>query len=310
VLPQYPPLQDTFEIPPTTERFGVVEHPYDDTLGFGPDNYHSRQWGTQDERSRGIYLRTAARSHEPSRWCLGAYRVAGYPDYCMDPTGQTLVTSTGWVNETGLRQWVRSHPGKTYRIGNEPGCPEPCGDGLMLAEYAAWYYAAWQLVKSEDPMAAVGYGIPIGWAWEDSTLVNMWDAYRDYTGNPMPTDFHPIHRYAVHGAGGWTLEGETAFLSERMAFLDSHRGTDWIGRRYYILDEFGMLSWRYDVPAPQQMEYMSAMAGWLVTQDEIVTWSWWPSWFDGCSDTCGALIDRNGNVTPLGALYRELAAGE
>ena len=116
--------------------------------------------------------------------------------------------------------WIVAHPGKTYHVGNEPYCGLPsCNNDLIYQSYARWYYYSWQLVKSIDPTAAVCSAIPIGWnkPGEESSLYKLWNTYRLITGNPMPTDCWPIHRYAVHGEGGWTLEGETAFYNDPLA---------------------------------------------------------------------------------------------
>jgi len=46
---------------------------------------------------------------------------------------------------------------------------------------------------------------------------------------------------------------------------------------------------------------------WLQSQDRIVSWAWWPSYNSTCTGFCGQLLDRFGELTPLGELYRELA---
>ena len=321
-FPQYDPLPDDFDIPETRERFGWVQDPIDKVASAWPEfdpetQYHSVQFAVPDDRSEAVFLDTASRA-DNNKWCVGTFKIAGRPDYCADPDGSVgddtpKATTTGWVDEAALRAWIENHPGKTYHVGNEPYCGLPsCNNDLIYQSYARWYYYSWQLVKSIDPTAAVCSAIPIGWnkPGEESSLYKLWNTYRLITGNVMPSDCWPIHRYAVHGEGGWTLEGEIAFYDDRLDWLEAHRGTNWIGRFYPILSEFGFLSWRYNVPDEEQMELMVAIVPWLIEQDRIVEWAWWPSYNETCEGFCGQLLDRFGNLTPLGALYAGLAMGE
>jgi len=321
-FPQYDPLPDDFDIPETRERFGWVQDPIDKVASAWPEfdpetQYHSVQFAVPDDRSEAVFLDTASRA-DNNKWCVGTFKIAGRPDYCADPDGSVgddtpKATTTGWVDEAALRAWIENHPGKTYHVGNEPYCGLPsCNNDLIYQSYARWYYYSWQLVKSIDPTAAVCSAIPIGWnkPGEESSLYKLWNTYRLITGNVMPSDCWPIHRYAVHGEGGWTLEGEIAFYDDRLDWLEAHRGTDWIGRFYPILSEFGMLSWKYNVPDEEQMELMAAIVPWLQSQDRIVSWAWWPSYNSTCTGFCGQLLDRFGDLTPLGELYAGLAMGE
>jgi len=321
-FPQYDPLPDDFDIPETRERFGWVQDPIDKVASAWPEfdpetQYHSVQFAVPDDRSEAVFLDTASRA-DNNKWCVGTFKIAGRPDYCADPDGSVgddtpKATTTGWVDEAALRAWIENHPGKTYHVGNEPYCGLPsCNNDLIYQSYARWYYYSWQLVKSIDPTAAVCSAIPIGWnkPGEESSLYKLWNTYRLITGNVMPSDCWPIHRYAVHGEGGWTLEGEIAFYDDRLDWLEAHRGTDWIGRFYPILSEFGMLSWKYNVPDEEQMELMAAIVPWLKSQDRIVIWAWWPSYNSTCEGFCGQLLDRFGELTPLGELYAGLAMGE
>jgi len=313
-FPQYYPLSDEFDIPKTYDRFGIVQYSVDqmvDKFEYDPDiNYHSVQFSVPDDRSRAVFLDTASRAKE-NKWCIGTFKIINRPDYCADPSGSIKATETGWIDEAGLRNWIVAHPGRIYHVGNEPYCGLPsCNNDLIYQSYARWYYYSWQFVKSIDPTAEVCSAIPIGWnkPGEESSLYKLWQTYKKITGNPMPSDCWPFHRYAVQGA--WTLEGEVAFYQDRIAFFDSHNGNDWIGRKHYILNEFGMLSWKYDIPDEQQMELMSAIIPWLISQDRIIEWAWWPSYNSTCTGFCGQLLDYHNNLTPLGELYYQLSMGE
>jgi len=203
----YLPL--VFHSYPPDPRFGVAEYGAADmaVLGFPEDGrYHAQQWSAQEEANSVIFLRPAHRSASTSRWCTGAYKFAGHTDYCADPAGTVKAVSTGWVNESGLCQWVREHPRRAYIIGNELLCPEPCGDGVTAAEYAQWYADAWTLIKSCGPTARVGPFGPVG-EGSKAILADVWLEYHALTGEPLPVDFFPIHHYAQPG---FRLTGEIA----------------------------------------------------------------------------------------------------
>ena len=315
VEPTPTPTATPWPEPPVFDsRFGFAEYSRAEIakLGFDPDGvYWSIQWQAQDVTAPALFIRAASRPHLPSQWCMVAWRVSGMPDYCVDPTGATLAMTTGWVNEILFRRFVRDHPGKMWHIGNEPLCSLPsCDDGgLSLHEYARWYGNAWRLIKAEDTTALVGFGLPIGWTRPERTTINMmWDFYQGQWGELMPADFIPVHHYAVHGL--WTIQSEIEFFERDVGWLETMRGVRWQGPRRYILNEFGMLSWKYDIPMEEQMRYMAAVMPYLQSQDLIHSWAWWPAWNPTCTDLCGKLLDWDGNPTPLGELYISLASGE
>ncbi len=286
---------------PPDPRFGVAEYGAADMAILGlPENgrFHAQQWSPQGENNSAIFLRTAHRSHAASRWCTGAYRFAGYIDYCADPTGTTKATSTGWVDEAGLCQWVKEHPGKAYIVGNELLCPEPCGDGVTAAEYAQWYADAWALIKSCDSAAQVGPFGPIG-EGSKAILADVWSEYRTLTDQAMPMDFFPIHHYA---RPGFHLAEEIAYMERWIGWLNSHNPQDWRWTNVpqYWLAEYGMPAWSMEIPENEALRHMREFTGWLETNDlDITAWAWWP-------DGELALV-RDGQRTALGDLYYELA---
>lgn len=288
---------------PPDIRFGVAQYGAAERAIIGLADgdlrrYQSQQWGPQEETNSAIFLRTAHRSHAPSRWCTGAYRFAGHIDYCADPTGATRATNTGWVNEARLCQWVKEHPRKAYIIGNELLCPEPCGDGVTATEYARWYADAWTLIKSCDPAARVSPFGPIG-EGSKAILTDVWSEYHALTGEPLPVDFFPIHHYAQPG---FRLASEIAYMERWIGWLNSHNPREWrwTGGPQYWLTEYGMPAWSMDIPEDEGLRYMREFTGWLKTNElDITSWAWWPH---------GELaLVRNGRRTRLGDLYYELA---
>ena len=266
-------------------RFGIAEHNLEQMflLGFPNDGrYHSVQTNRQPEKTDTVrHLRPASRD-PTSTWQLGAYD-----------------TETGrWSDESGLRQFVRSRDDVDYIVGNERSISTPIGDSHVTPiQYAQWYRDAWSLIKAENPSARVGPFGPVAWSPE---LEPVWDAYLHLTGEPMPVDFYPVHKYMWPGQ---TPDEFWQELTDWVGWLESHRGRAWVGPRVYWLTEFGLPEWGYPewVTPERALEFMADIVPRLKENDlGITTWVWWPSGRDT------ALI-RGVNVTDPGKLYLELA---
>ncbi len=269
------------------QRFGIAEHGLTQMLILGfPDDgrYHSVQWAQPEETDTVRFLRPASRD-PTNTWQLGAYD-----------------TEAGrWSDEAGFHQFVRGHDGMAYIVGNELSLGTPIGDRHVTpTQYARWYHAVWALVKSENPTARVGPFGPVAWSTE---LEPVWDAYLHLTGEPMPVDFYPVHRYM------WPGQSTTEYwrgLVEWIGWLESFRGRAWVGPRVYWANELGLPEWEYaDWATPERvLEFMTYVMPRLKENDlGITTWAWWPSGRNT------ALI-RGTTVTPAGELYLELALSE
>lgn len=266
-------------------RFGIAEHGLVEMLILGfPDDgrFHSVQTNRQPEKTDTVrFLRPASR--DPiSTWALGAYD-----------------TDVGrWADEEGFRQFVRSRDDVDYIVGNELSISTPVGDSHVTpAQYAQWYRSAWELIKSENPTARVGPFGPVAWSPE---LVPIWDAYLRLTGEPMPVDFYPVHKYM------WPSQTPDDFwrgLADWIDWLESYRGRAWVGPQEYWLTEFGLPEWGYpDWVTPElALEFMADIVPRLKTNNlGITVWVWWYSGRDT------ALI-RGSTPTELGKLYLGLA---
>ena len=284
VSPVYLPLVVRQRRAVPDQRFGIAEHGLAQMLLLGfPDDgrYHSVQHAQPEETDTVRFLRPASR--EPtSTWVLGTYD-----------------TEAGrWVDEAGFRQFVQGHDGMAYIVGNELSLSTPIGDSHVTpTQYARWYRAVWALVKSENPTALVGPFGPVAWSPE---LESAWDAYLFLTGEPMPVDFYPAHKYMWPGQ---TPDEFWQELTDWVGWLESYRGRAWTGPRVYWLTEFGLPEWGYpDWVTPERaLEFMADIVPRLkVNSLGIMIWAWWPSGGDT------ALI-RGSTPTALGEKYLELA---
>ena len=250
--------------------------------------------------------RTSISSNAIKLWCLTAYTLIGYEDYCANPGGDPVIsTRNGWIDETGLREFISSHHGKIWQIGNEPFTKRPAGEmGITPGEYTIWYRDAYTLIKSIDPTAQVGfYGMGMFDAERDF-LLQFLNRYLALYHEPAKSDFMAIH----HGAfpGQWTPQGEISLVTEKINWLEGYRGILWSGPRNYWITEYGMPAYLVPIPENEAIQYMLALTGWFKTNDIGITgWGWWPSssklWPENTR-----LVNR-GKPTRLGEVYYQEA---
>ncbi len=300
------------------KRFGIANYSVADaaSLGFYNDGrYISHQSQVPpDPNSSTFFVRPSSITSPKVRWCTVAYNIAGRPDRCANPDGSVIAAQDGWVDEDAFRNFLENHPGKAWIIGNEALCGEPCGDGLNPNEYARWHRAAYTFIKSVDPSAKVSQWGTIGLGDgnvegggdpEKEFLLQFWGEYRRMYGEPLPSDFFPIHHYGWPGT--WTLELQVEAITAWVEWLDSHRGTEWVGPRDYWLTEYGMPAWRTPIEPEEAYRYMNEVTRWLMTnQIGISCWAWWPSSNVNWPDKSVRLLE-NGIPTELGRLYYDLS---
>jgi len=290
------------------KRFGIAEHSLEEMalLGFPNDGrFHARQWRSQEEDSPVIFLRTAHRSRNASRWCLGAYRFDGKPDLCARPLFIADV-DIGWLDGEALCAWMKAHPGKAYIVGNETNDPDPVGDGLTPAQYARWYRDAYALVRQCDPTARIGSYGPAGYHTREF-LASVWIEFMALSGGtPMRVDFFPIHHYP---RPGFRLNEEVQKLERWIGWLNAQNGKHWrweSGREYW-LTEFGLPSWEVPCPTEEGLRLMDELIPWLMDNDlGIALWAWWPSGNKKLFPENTLLIEDD-VPTDLGRRYFELA---
>ena len=288
-------------------RFGVAEHSTSEMaiLGLPEDGrYHTRQRFPIEPSNSGLFLRTAHRTHAPSRWCTGAYAFAGRDNYCLRTQEIGTASLGDWVVLDLFSYWVQTHPGKVYIIGNELLCPEPCGDAVTAEQYAEWYHEAWMTIKALDPTAKIGPYGPIGSADGREMVEDVWDAYLNAYGAPMPVDFYPVHWYPWFVTwDGSLLAAEIAALEEHVAWFESYRGIKWTGPQDYWLTEYGLPTWVYEIPGADLLLFMEQFTMWLMTNDSHIScWAWWPAG--------EAALVAAGARTALGDCYYNLAVGQ
>lgn len=281
-------------------RIGIAEHTPEQArlLGLAGANYISGQWrlpitcqANGDCRWRGdtaVFLRPTERPHW-STWLLCSWSARN-----------------GWHDEDGCREWIENHPSTIYIIGNELALADgDIGDGFWVdtRQYAQWYQAAWNLIKSEDPTATIAPYGPVGQVTA-GLLIAVWDAYREQFGMLLPADFYSVHHYcSPHDSPDrcWTK------LEHWVSWLEARRGTHWAGPRDYRVTEWSLSAWARPIPIEASLVLMAGMIPRLLDNDIGITQSaWWPSCNSEWPDECTLLI-RGERMTVLGEKYLELA---
>lgn len=272
-------------------RFGIAEYTPEQAvlLGLGDAQFIAGHWRLPLPGDTAIFLHPTERTHW-SNFLLCSWSVA----------------DDDWYDEAGCRAWIREHPGMIYIIGNELGAPSHLGgdgDWIDTTQYARWYHEARNLVKAEDPTARVA---PYGPTGQDNAglLIAVWDSHLVQFGTLLQADFYPVHHYcAPNDDPGWCWTKLTHWIS----WLESHRGTHWIGPEDYWLTEWGLMAWAGPIPLEASLELMAGMTPKLQANDiGISVHAWWPSCNAAWPDQCTLLL-RGGLPTMLGERYLQLA---
>ncbi|MBI4318636.1 MAG: hypothetical protein HY675_09115 [Chloroflexi bacterium] len=223
----------------------------------------------------------------------------------------------------GFDDFVRSHRGLYWQVGNEPNVPNQ--DNVSAAAYAQRYNAWVTRIKALDPMARVMNGGIVN--WPDvvgdigaglAYLRDFRESYRSQYGQYPPIDVWNLHTYAPFAVDDGRLR----------TYCDSSAGryfivqvTDYLrdaGQTQPVwLTEFG-LDWNWD-SVPQCYDptrrvwttpsaFMIEMVDWLRSTGLVARWFWFSdnAWDRGNG---GALVDRSTSLTTLGQTYRDLAVG-
>lgn len=287
-------------------RFGINNLSANDVnaLGFTGDRY-IQQWNADylNEKITAHVLLPA--NHNSSYlWCLSTYRIAGHPNYCSTDSSSIFVNEDGWVNEREFKQYVFSHPGEIWIIGNEPYIGDQRSHHLSPNEMARWYRAARSFIKDIDPTALVSqYGMMV-WEVSREFTLQFWAEYKAMYGEILPTDFIPFHLYGEPGE--WTIENQIKWYVSITQWLDKYRGIKWDGERDYRLTEFGLRIWSAPANEEETLMFMEQTISWLKNnQSGITEWAWWSvsskEWEEHTK------LIENGKPTKLGVLYYQLA---
>ncbi|MCL5265277.1 MAG: glycosyl hydrolase [Chloroflexi bacterium] len=222
------------------------------------------------------------------------------------------MVARNYISDSGLDNFIRSHPGMYWQIGNEPNVPNQ--DNLTPTQYAQRYHDWAQRIKAIDPSAKllnagiVNYpdifGIPGGVPY----LRDFRESYRSLYGAYPQVDVWNIHAFPpFYQTPNGKLHSycDTAmlkqFVSDAVQYLRSAGESNPVW-----LSEFGM-DWADD-PDPCTLTFMKDMINWLKQTRLVDRWYWWTvcAWcLDGKG---GSLFGTDGNLSALGQTWRDLAA--
>lgn len=102
-----------------------------------------------------------------------------------------------------LSRLVKKNYGQVWVIGNEPD--NSAQDGVEAVRYAEIYHEVYELIKKSDSTAQIAVGgvtqpSPSRMAYLEVVL----DAYQEFYGEQLPTDWWTVHAYVLNeGAGEW-----------------------------------------------------------------------------------------------------------
>ena len=279
---QYHAYLPTVQSPLADQRFGVV--------GVGLDGPHRKP-------------------------ILDSLRVSSYYLYEwgeLAPDRDTIqMVGRDYIGENGLEDFIRSHPGLYWQIGNEPNVPNQ--DNLSPADYAQKHRYWTKRIKAIDPSAKILNGGIANWpdvvgvsGAAVSYIKEFRESYWMMFGEYPQVDVWSIHAYPPfrYVDGQRRSICDTAapkrFIQEAAEYL---RGVGEYGPIW--LTEFGM-EWGDDSDECMG-RFMTDMVHWLKQTDYVSRWYWFAvnPREDGFG---GALVDLDGNLTNLGKRYRELVA--
>ncbi len=245
---------------------------------------------------------------------LDALNMQSYYEYEWGPamTGKQRLQMVGrsYQSYAGLDEFIGSHPGSYWLIGNEPNVPNQ--DNHSPAAYAQIYHDWVGRIKGIDPTAkTVNGGIA---NWPDvvghpgaglAYLREFREAYRVQYGESPPIDVWNIHAYPPFFEEGVRLRSvcDTAepkrYVAEVVQYLRS------VGETQQVwLTEFGMDHALENDPCA--VTFMTDMVGWLEQTGLVDRWYWFH--LNAQSDGFfGNLVDLQGNLTALGQAYRDLS---
>lgn len=116
------------------------------------------------------------------------------------PQGKLNLTPA-WITAV-----ARAHPGHTWLIGNEPDVRWQ--DNATPAQYATAYHDAYTAIKAGDPTAQVAIaGLSQITPLRLEYLDQVWAAYQDHYGEPMPVDVWTMHAFVLQEkADDWGVD--------------------------------------------------------------------------------------------------------
>lgn len=214
------------------------------------------------------------------------------------------------ISESGLDDFIRSHPGLYWQIGNEPNVPNQ--DNLSPADYAQRYNYWYRRIKGLDPSAKLLNGGIVNWpdvmgyyGWAVAYINDFRESYRAMYGEYPPVDVWSIHAFPpfyVNDDGWLTSYCETAelkrFIAEAVQYLRSAGESQPIW-----LTEFG-INHRDDAD-PCMVPFMTDIVHWLEESQLVDRWYWF-SLNSGSGNHSGNLVTPSGDLTVLGGTYRDL----
>lgn len=224
------------------------------------------------------------------------------------------MVARSYLGETGLNDFIRSHPGQYWQIGNEPNVPNQ--DNLTPIEYAQEYHRWATRIKVLDPSAKILNGGVGNWPDVLGTpgavnyIREFRESYRALFGEYPVVDIWSIHAYPPFYESGGKLHSYCDTTEPKRFITEAVRYLRDAGELNPIwLTEFGM-DWANDSD-PCTATFMIDMVKWLEEANLVSRWYWWSACAScGGDGKGGSLVDPNGNLTVLGQTWRDLASDD
>lgn len=216
------------------------------------------------------------------------------------------MVARSYMSDAGLDDFIRSHPGQYWMIGNEPNVPNQ--DNLSASAYAQQHRYWTVRIKGIDPTAKIVNGGVANWPDNSgglAYLAQFRESYRAAYGEYPPVDVWNIHAYPPFYMDGNKLRSYCDTTDPKRFISDVVRYLRQSGERQNIwLTEFGM-AWSDDGD-PCVASFMTDIVSWLKESRLVDRWYWFSlnATGDGFG---GSLMELNGVLTPLGKTYRDLA---
>ncbi len=262
-----------------------------DTVLFGWSAHRRFIWASEENPEGPNYL-----------YCLFVYELEGHKNVC---TGETA-TRTGLFDEEGMCEYLSDKPWISLTIGNEESSRATIiSSDLSPGEYAGMYRAFEAAVEGCSSETKIGPYAPVQWHGEgpfpQKLYIRAWLAeYKELVGKEPETFGHvSLHFYYLPGSD---LETNWAALLALKADVAEEYGETEV--EAWIVSEYGPPCWRPEIPreGPEIEQALIDMSCRLQETNVFDKWAFWGKW------SC-YLLDNENVPTPLGRLYRRIAAG-
>ncbi|MEM7119564.1 MAG: hypothetical protein AAF614_44545 [Chloroflexota bacterium] len=264
-----------------------------------------------------------------------SHTLAESPDYTfwqMIRTGEEEGIKSDW---DVIAEFVDSHPGSVWIIGNEPDVRWQ--DDVTPQRYAELYHEAYTFIKGRDPTAqiataGIAQSTPLRRAYLDIVL----ETYEANYGEPMPVDIWTIHAFTLREEkDSWGVDippGMDAITGE-LYEIDQHGDIEifkqniidfrvWMAERGYqerplAITEFGLIMPHdYGFPETRVAAYVEQTFDFLTTATNetgypddnyllVQQWFWYMLHDAGDYPTGNLYEPSTDQLTLAGMAYRD-----